>query len=33
MRFKKETKINDWYALDDYNDHTQGWKMNADLEK
>jgi len=33
MRFKKETKINDWYALDDYNDHTQGWKMNTDLEK
>lgn len=33
MRFKEETKINDWYALDDYNDNSQGWKLNVDLEK
>ena len=33
LRFSKKTKVNDWYALDDYNDFTQGWKMNIDLEK
>ena len=32
MRFKEETKINDWYALDDYSDDSQGWKMKFDLE-
>lgn len=32
MRFKKDTKIGDWYALDDYDDETQGWKVNFDLE-
>ncbi len=33
LRFKQQTKIDDWYALDDYEDHTQGWKMNTNLEK
>ena len=32
-RFNRQTKVNDWYALDDFNDHTQGWKINSDLEK
>jgi hypothetical protein len=33
LRFNQPTKINDWYALDDYADNTQGWKMKIDLEK
>jgi hypothetical protein len=33
MRFKEQVTIGDWYALDDYNDFTQGWKMSIDLEK
>jgi hypothetical protein len=33
LRFNQPTKINDWYALDDYEDNTQGWKMKIDLEK
>lgn len=33
LRFNQLTKINDWYALDDYEDNTQGWKMKIDLEK
>lgn len=32
MRFKKNTKIGDWYVLDDYNDYTHGWRINFDLE-
>ena len=32
MRFNKNTKIGDWYVLDDYNDSSQGWKMKFDLE-
>ena len=32
MRFNKDTKIGDWYVLDDYNDHSQGWRINFDLE-
>jgi len=33
LRFNQKTKINDWYAIDDYADNTQGWKMKIDLEK
>jgi len=33
LRFGKQVKIGDWYALDDYSDICQGWKMNIDLEK
>ena len=33
MRFNKQTRAGDWYALDDYQDHNQGWKMSIDLEK
>jgi len=33
LRFDTNTKIDDWYALDDYNDNSQGWKMNINLEK
>lgn len=33
LRFNQPTKINDWYALDDHADNTQGWKMKIDLEK
>ncbi len=33
MRFNNQTRVGDWYALDDYEDLTQGWKMNIDLEK
>ena len=32
MRFNKNTIIGNWYALDDYIDHTQGWKLKIDLE-
>lgn len=33
LRFKKDTKINNWYALDDYLDNIDGWQLNLDLEK
>ena len=33
MRFKKNTKVGNWYALDDYLDDVDGWKINFDLEK
>lgn len=33
LRFEKNTKIGDWYALEDYYDNSQGWKINIDLEK
>lgn len=33
LRFNQPTKINVWYALDDYEDNSQGWKMKIDLEK
>lgn len=33
LRFKKKTKVGNWYALDDYLDHIDGWKVNFDLEK
>ena len=33
LRYKKDTKIGNWYALDDYIDYVDGWKMNIDLEK
>ena len=33
LRYKKNTKIGNWYALDDYLDDVNGWKMNLDLEK
>jgi len=33
LRFKKNTKVGNWYALDDYLDNVDGWKMNLDLEK
>ena len=32
MRFNKNTIIGNWYALDDYNDNTEGWKLKIDLE-
>ena len=33
LRFKKNTEVGNWYALDDYLDHVNGWKVNFDLEK
>ena len=33
LRFKKNTKIGNWYALDDYLDKVDGWKLNLNLEK
>ena len=33
LRFRKNTKIGNWYALDDYLDNEDGWKLNLDLEK
>jgi len=33
LRFKKKTKVGYWFALDDYHDHIDGWKVNFDLEK
>ena len=33
MRFKKNTKIGNWYALDDYIDNINGWKLHLNLEK
>ncbi len=33
LRFKKKTKVGNWYALDDYMDNVDGWKVNLDLEK
>ncbi len=33
LRFKKNTKIGNWYALDDYMDDVDGWKLNFNLEK
>ena len=33
LRFKKNTKVGNWYALDDYLDNVNGWKLNIDLEK
>ncbi len=33
LRFKKNTKIGNWYALDDYIDDVDGWKLNMNLEK
>ena len=33
LRFKKNTKVGNWYALDDYLDHVDGWKLKFDLEK
>jgi hypothetical protein len=33
LRFKKKTKVGNWFALDDYLDDVDGWKMNLDLEK
>ncbi len=33
LRFNKKTHIGEWYALDDYSDNSQGWKMKIDLEK
>ncbi len=33
LRFKKDTKVGNWYALDDYLDNVSGWKLNMDLEK
>lgn len=33
MRFNLKTKINNWYAIDDYTDGSPGWKLNTDLEK
>ena len=33
LRFKKNTKIGNWYALDDYLDNVDGWKLGLDLEK
>ena len=33
LRFKKNTKVGNWYALDDYLDNVDGWRLNLDLEK
>ncbi len=33
LRFKKNTKIGSWYAIDDYLDEVNGWKLNLNLEK
>ncbi|MCP1374082.1 hypothetical protein [Dyella lutea] len=34
MRFPEQTiAVDDWFAIDDFDDSTMGWKINIDLEK
>jgi len=34
MRFPgQELNVGDWFAIDDYDDSTMGWKIDIDLEK